>query len=134
MEIHDLEIKAKKNIADDHSRIALSEGELEGLSKSKLKSLKKNKQGLLEIKLTQNEYATLMSQIKKPETREKLSFAKGNLLKDKNIPVLEKLVQKRYQESVLLGYDSYSEKVLEDHMAKNPSVVQDFENDLISKI
>lgn len=36
--------------------------------------------------------------------------------------------------SVLLGYDSYSEKVLEDRMAHDPLTVQKFENDLINKI
>lgn len=43
-------------------------------------------------------------------------------------------MQKRHEVSLLLGYSSYSEMVLEPRMAKSPMLVQQFEDDLTHRI
>ena len=137
LQIHNLEQRAKKNIADDNSMVQMTKEELKGIPQAylqeKLKPLP-NKPGTYNVPLTRKDFSTMMVSLENSDSRKKLLLAKSKQLKDKNIPVLEKLILKRYQMSVLLGYDSYSEKVLEDHMAHDPLTVQNFENDLIKKI
>jgi len=53
---------------------------------------------------------------------------------DKNIPILEQLIEKRHEMAKLLNYHSYSELVLENLMAKKVSTVQTFEEKLARKL
>ena len=55
-------------------------------------------------------------------------------MKNQNVPILEELVLKRYQLSIMQGYSSFSDMTLSGLMAKDTNTVQNFENDLISKL
>ena len=47
---------------------------------------------------------------------------------------METLVGLRHELAVSLGYSSYSDYILEIRMAKDPKVVQDFEEELTLKL
>jgi Zn-dependent oligopeptidase len=51
-------------------------------------------------------------------------------LASQNTPLIESLVEKRHEMASILGFSSYSEYTLQKKMAKNPSTVQKFEEDL----
>lgn len=50
------------------------------------------------------------------------------------MPILENLAKKKHELAVLLGYNSFSEFILEDRMAKTPQNVAMFEDSLTKKI
>jgi Zn-dependent oligopeptidase len=64
----------------------------------------------------------------------KLTQAKDSQAKEKNIPILESLVQKRNELAVLLNYTSFSAYSIDGLMAKTPETVQKFHDDLRMKI
>ena len=68
------------------------------------------------------------------ETRKKLNYAFGIRCVEKNIPLLEELVQKRHELSLILGFSSFSDSILSLRMAKNPLNVQKFEQDLTIRL
>lgn len=63
-----------------------------------------------------------------------MSFTYNTRCIDKNVPILEELVEKRHELATLLGYKSFSDYILATRMAKNPLNVQNFEQSLISKL
>ena len=64
------------------------------------------------------------------EFRKMLRTAKDNQLKEKNIPLLETLVEKRQELARILNYTSYSQMTLTSMMAKSVENVQKFHEDL----
>jgi len=75
----------------------------------------------------------LMKNAASEETRKAYYMKFYNRAADKNLAVLESLVQKRYELAQLLGYKSYAAYNLEPKMAKNPETVWAFLNDLIAR-
>ena len=75
-----------------------------------------------------------MKQIKSEDTRKMIDYALGVQNKEKNVPILESLAKKKHQLALILGYNSFSEFILEDRMAKTPQTVADFEDKLTKKI
>ena len=100
---------------------------------SKLKPVP-GKPGMRIVKLEKNFIGQVTKHLKQEETRKKLNFAQGQVNKDENVPILDKLVQLRQEMALTLGYSSYSEMILENKMAKDPMTVQKFEDDLIRRI
>ena len=136
-EIADLESKAEANINEDKTKMELFENQLTGLPKDVLDKLpvKQGANGTRIIPLHEKTVlAPMMKLIQNEETRKQLDFAHSNINKDNNVPIIDKLVQLRQEEALILGYSSYSEMVLEGRMAKNPATVQNFEDGLIQKL
>ena len=51
-----------------------------------------------------------------------------------NLKILEEIISKRRQMSKMLGYSSYAGYVIEESMAKTPTAVWDFENELRERV
>ena len=68
------------------------------------------------------------------EFRKRLKTAKDSQLKEKNIPLLETLVQKRQELAQILNFTSYSQMTLTGMMAKTIENVQHFHEDLATQI
>lgn len=67
------------------------------------------------------------------ETRIAYYLKYYNRAADKNLDILDSLVQKRHEIGTLMGYDSYAAYNLTLKMAKNPQTVWDFINDLLDR-
>ena len=67
-----------------------------------------------------------------PTTRQRLAFARNNLARDKNIPVLTKLVVLRAAIAQRLGYASWADYQIETRMAKNAATAIKFEEELVA--
>lgn len=51
-----------------------------------------------------------------------------------NLPIVDELMIKRHQSAQLLNYTNFSERILEDKMAKNIDNVESLLNDLTHRI
>lgn len=82
-------------------------------------------------------YNAIMTYADSRELRKELFFAyhSKSFKNDEldNQQIIKNIVKKRQQKAELLGYDSHAHFVLERRMAKNPSTVKAFLNDLLSK-
>jgi len=67
------------------------------------------------------------------ETRKAFMMMYSNRAADKNLDILDELVQKRYEKGQLMGYDSYAGYNLKPKMASKPETVWNFINDLIDR-
>ncbi len=89
-----------------------------------------------DIKTGENEYTvmanitwhfmTVMENAKKESTRKRLQIARYNLAKEKNVPLLKKILKLRAQIAAKLGYDSWADYRIEPRMAENAAKAQDF--------
>ena len=66
-----------------------------------------------------------------PEVRRRLAVVRGQLAREKNIPVLKKLVALRAEIAHRLGYASWADFQIETRMAKTGATVVKFEEDLV---
>lgn len=78
--------------------------------------------------------ANIVKFVENDETRKKIDFAVNNINKENNVPIIEKLTQMRQELALLMGFQSFSEMVLKDKMAKNPQNVEKLLDDLSSRI
>ncbi len=67
-----------------------------------------------------------------PETRRRLAVVRGQLGREKNVPVLKKLVALRAAIARRLGYASWADFQIETRMAKTGAAVVKFEEDLVA--
>ncbi len=66
-----------------------------------------------------------------PETRRRVSVARNNLAREKNVEVLKKLVALRGEIARRLGYASWADYQIETRMAKNGATAVKFEENLV---
>jgi thimet oligopeptidase len=66
------------------------------------------------------------------ETRRRLVVARGQLARDKNIPILSKLVALRAEIAHRLGYATWADYRTETRMTKNAATALKFEHDLVA--
>ena len=66
------------------------------------------------------------------ETRRRLAVARGQLAREKNVPVLKKLVALRAEIARRLGYATWADYQIETRMAKNGAAVIKFEEELVT--
>lgn len=66
------------------------------------------------------------------ETRRRVSVARNNLAREKNVEVLKKLVALRGEIARRLGYASWADYQIETRMAKNGATAVKFEENLVS--
>ncbi len=67
-----------------------------------------------------------------PETRRRLAVVRGQLAREKNVPVLKKLVALRADIAHRLGYATWADFQTEVRMAKTGAAVIKFEEDLVA--
>ena len=143
-ELSQLKLKFGENILAETNAFEMhltQESDVAGLpggAKEAAKQLatSKGKDGWL-ITLDYPSYIPFMTYADNRELREKLSKAfgskgfKGDALDNQNNVI--KIVELRYERAQLLGYKTHADFVLEERMAKSPSNVQTFLNNLLKK-
>jgi thimet oligopeptidase len=131
--ISDLSIQFESNIAAYKDEMIVTEEEMEGLPED-YKAERKRKDGKYKIDLTYPSYFPFMKYSESDEARKELSKRFKNIASDKNIEVLEKLLEERNKLIDVHGYRSFAEYQLKNRMAKNPENVWDFETSLKEKV
>lgn len=75
----------------------------------------------------------VMSNAEKEATRKAYYLKFNNRAADKNLAILDQLVQKRHELSNIMGYETYAHYNLYPKMAKDPETVWTFINDLTDR-
>ena len=143
-ELSKLKLQFGENVLAETNAYALhltNENDLAGLPEGAKEAAKqlaeaKDKEGWL-ITLDYPSYIPFMTYADNRELRKELSLAfgskgfKGN--ENDNKDIVLKIVNLRYERAQLLGYETHAHFVLEERMAKTPSSVDEFLNELLSK-
>ncbi len=132
-ELGQLETEFSQNINEYQDHIVLAESETSGLPKDYLQRLKKDEKGNFLVSLDYPEYFPFIQQSDSAEKREELMHKNLRKGGERNMEILQRVLELRQENAKLLGYDSHAAYVLEERMAKNPQNVDDFLSDLITK-
>lgn len=131
-EITDLTSQYSTNMNTANLVLTLDEAGAEGLPES-FKEKFKTADGTYEIPVQPSTRGPVMSNATKGETRKAYQTLYTTRGADKNLDILDQLVEKRYQIGKLMGHDSYAGYNLVPKMAKNPENVWEFVNGLVAE-
>ncbi len=116
-----------KNIRNDSRTIELSSvDELKGLPEDYIKSHQPGPDGKIKISIEYPDRFPVMSYAENGEVRRRLYMERMNRAYPQNMPVLDKLIAKRYELAQLLGYKTWADYVTEDKMIKSAARVSEF--------
>lgn len=132
-----LALTFSSNLSEENGFNLYTKEELEGISDDIIRQFEEVKQddGSIKYKMTFKypDLFPVLKYAKKPETRKSAFIADDSKCPD-NAGILIEAVKLRAELSKLLGYNNFSEYVLEERMAKNPETVMSFLNDLKVKL
>ncbi|XP_062157703.1 probable thimet oligopeptidase [Alnus glutinosa] len=129
-QIDELSLRYIKNLNDDSPFLLFSEAELAGLPPDFLKGLDTAENGKFKVTLRSNFVAAVLELCKVGRTRKMVAVAYGRRCGEANLSVLKNLVQLRHKYARLLGYSNYADYVVDLRMAKTPSKVFEFLEDI----
>ncbi|PON71619.1 Peptidase M3A/M3B [Trema orientale] len=133
-QIDDLSFRYIQNLNDDNTFLLFSEAELAGLPAEFLKTLNKAANGKFKVTFRSHHVAAVLELCKVGKTRKMVAVSYGKRCGDANLPVLEDLVQLRHKLARILGYSNYAEYAVDPRMAKTPSKVFEFLEDISSSL
>ena len=121
------------NINEARSPINFTAEELVGVPASFLESEGvKQTDGLYRVMANVTWHAVAVAEnADNAETRRRLAVVRGQLAREKNVPVLKKLVALRADIARRLGYATWADYQIETRMAKTGAAVIKFEEDLV---
>ena len=140
-----LSLKFGQNLlkeTNEYELLISDEKKLDGLSHdhkeaAKMLAKSKNKKGWL-FTLDYPSFSALITYCKNRSLRKEITIAFGQRAfknnESDNQKVILEIINLRYQKAILLGYESYSEYVLEERMAKNTKNVMNFLEGLVEKV
>lgn len=136
LRLADLQTKFSKNTNEENGHLAFTLEELEGVPASIVEQFEKTTQdGVDKYKVTFKypDILPVLKYAKKEETRKSAYIENQNKVPE-NAPILREIIEIRFKLAKLLGYDTYSEFVLEERLAKNQKTVLSFLDDLKEKL
>lgn len=119
------------NISKDVRTLAVSLGEMDGLSQSVINRLARDG----DLYLLSTDYPTyraVLEQCHVAKTREKMLLMYTNCAYPQNDSLLKEMLQKRDELAALLGYEHFAAMDLSDTSAKTGDVVEKFLTDLVA--
>ncbi len=131
-EISELSSEYSTNMNSSNEILVLDGNGAKGLSEN-LKNTYKVAENRYEIPVINATRLPVLNNAQSEETRKAYYIKYFNIGSEKNLEILDELIQKRYELAKLLGYESYAAYNLYPKMAKNPETVWKFLNDLIDK-
>ena len=131
-EISELTSQYSTNMNTANLVLTLDEAGAKGLPES-FKEKYKSENGTYEIPAQPSTRGPVMSNATHPETRKAFQMLYSNRGAEKNVAIMNQLVEKRYQLGQLMGYTSYAEYNLVPKMAKKPETVWKFIDDLVAE-
>jgi len=132
-ELSEKSMQFSTNINDYQDFILISESETEGLPEDYRKE-HRQEDGTYKIDLSYPSYRPFMKYAKAENKRKELLIKYLNKAAQKNVPLLNEILELRNKIATMLGYSSHAAYKLENKMAKKPEVVWNFEERLRKKL
>lgn len=133
LELSNLSIEFQKNMNENAEFEVFTLEELDGVPQDVIDGFEKTEDGKYKMTFKYPELFPVLKYAKNQQTR-KTAFNGNQNKNPENAEILKKLVEGRFKFAKLLGYDTYSNYILEDRIAKNQNNVMDFLNDLKAKL
>lgn len=135
--LSDLCIDFSKNINEDKTSVDFTLSQLEGLPKDFIDGLKQtadsNNNKYYSVTMQYPDLFPMLNSAKLESTRKAMDIANSTRCKS-NVQLLEEAVKVREKCAHLLGYKNHAEFTLEERMAKSPSQVAPFLDDLAKQL
>ncbi|HEY4301966.1 MAG TPA: M3 family metallopeptidase [Candidatus Didemnitutus sp.] len=133
-DLSELEDQFQVNINEARAPLDFTADELAGMPESFLGSPGvKQPDGRYRVMANITFHAIVVAEnASREETRRQVYFARNRLAREKNIPVLSKLVALRADIAHRLGYANWADYRTETRMAKNAATATKFEEDLVT--
>ncbi|CAK9438441.1 uncharacterized protein LODBEIA_P26650 [Lodderomyces beijingensis] len=136
VELSNLKVQFSKNYNEDDGFICFTEKELAGVPQNVLEQFQKieeNGETKLKVTFKYPDIFPVFKYAENADTRKAANIAYGNRCAE-NDEILAKIIRIRYDIAKELGYDTFSDYVLEERMAKKKDTVLDFLDDLRTKL
>lgn len=131
-DINDLTSRYSNNMNASNELLELNEAAAEGLPENFKKTYSFG-EGKYQVPVINATRGPVMKNASSEATRKAYYVKFNNRAADKNLDILDTLVQKRYELAQLMGYDTYAAYNLTPKMAKDPETVWQFVNNLVEK-
>ena len=125
-ELTGLETDFENNIIKVKEPMPFTKAELEGVPEDFLQQIKKGEDEYQVMVNITWHYTTVEENAKHEEVRKRLLIARDNLARDKNVPLLQKILVLRDDIAKKLGYSNWADYVTEVRMAKTGAAAMDF--------
>lgn len=132
VELNNLRVQFAKNLNEDKGFILYEKEELDGLSPDTINQYEEV-DGKLKVTFKYPDIFPVFKHANVSNTRKVANIAYGNRCAE-NGPILEEIIKIRYEIAKLLGYETYSDYVLEERLAKTKETVLNFLSDLRTKL
>jgi thimet oligopeptidase len=129
-ELTELESEFAKNIADSNETLQVHENDLQGVPASWLQTRERTTDGMYTLGGDYPTYFMVIENCAVEKTRKDLFLLFSNRGYPANDAVLKKVIQKRHELAILLGFETYSDLNLDGTMAKNQQTVERFLKEL----
>ncbi|CAI5757903.1 unnamed protein product [Candida verbasci] len=133
VELNNLQVQFSKNLNEDKGYVAFTIEELDGVPQDVIDSYEKLDDGKLKVIFNYPDIIPLFKHANNSNTRKVANLAYSNRVSE-NDPILTEIIKIRFKIAKLLGYETYSDYVLEERMAKTKYNVLNFLNDLREKL
>lgn len=120
----------EENVTKATQPVKFTKAELEGMSDDFLKQMKTGDDEYTVMANITDYYLSVEDNAKREDTRKRMLIAESNLAREKNIPLLQKILVLRDNIAHKLGYQSYADYETETKMVKNAATAIAFENNL----
>ncbi|KAI5868357.1 Metalloprotease [Durotheca rogersii] len=129
-------IEFQKNLNEENGGLWFAREELDGIPSDVVDGLEKGtgeNEGKLKLTFKYPDIIPALKFAKNPEARKKVFIANENKT-NQNIPLFREAILLRDEAARLLGYPNHAAFRIEDKMAKDPAVVNDFLSDLRTRL
>ena len=131
-EISDLSSQYSINMNTANEILEISEAEAEGIPENFLNKYGSPEEGY-KIPVIPATRQPVLNNARMEKTRKSYMMQYQNRAADKNLPILDELVRKRYELAQLMDFRSYAAYTTSMKMSKNPENVWNFLDDLIER-
>ncbi|KAF2672618.1 zincin [Microthyrium microscopicum] len=134
--LSEISIKFQKTLNEENGGLWFTEKELDGVPKDLVSGLKKGEgdnEGKVWLTFKYPDLFPTLKYAKNPTLRKNLFVANENKC-NANIQLFKETIVLRDEAARILGYNNHAEFRIEDKMAKTPKTVDDFLNDLRSRL
>jgi len=132
-ELTQLALQFSRNIADVDTKLHFTKEELVGVPELVVEALERDEKGNYLVGLDYPTVVPIFKHATNQSTRRDVYRAFQNRAYPANYPILEQIMKKRDAVAKLLGFDSYVVYDLDDTMAKDPTKVRVFLNEIMEK-